>query len=90
MYRETWSTLHNGIHPDAVVRESDGAWIPRDEGNMDWREYVEWKGKGNKLSPATNQPPPTPPGIDLADLVKRIEALEGRVKELGSSAKGTE
>ena len=91
MYRETWSMQHNGIHPDAVVRESDGAWIPRDEGNMDWREYLEWSSKkGNKLNPAINRPPPVLPGVDLEDLVKRVEALEKRVKLLGSSAKGTE
>jgi len=29
----------------AIRRESDGASIPIDEGNRDYREYLEWVGE---------------------------------------------
>ncbi len=35
-----------------VQRMSDGAFIPFDEGNRDYREYLEWVAKGNKADPA--------------------------------------
>lgn len=30
-----------------IRRESDGAFIPLDEGNIDYQEFKKWKGKGN-------------------------------------------
>lgn len=30
-----------------IFRRSDGAWIPPDPGNTDYREYLEWVAAGN-------------------------------------------
>ncbi|MCG9081073.1 DUF4376 domain-containing protein [Laribacter hongkongensis] len=35
-----------------VVRLSDGAVIPQDDGNRDWRDYQEWLSAGNIPFPA--------------------------------------
>ena len=34
-----------------VVRLRDGAFVPEDEGNADWREYQEWLALGNIPDP---------------------------------------
>ena len=30
-----------------ILRTTDGAWIPKTEGNTDYQEYLEWVSKGN-------------------------------------------
>jgi hypothetical protein len=30
-----------------IYRISDEAWIPSDEANTDYKEYLEWVAKGN-------------------------------------------
>jgi hypothetical protein len=43
-------------NPDIVVRDADQANIPRDEGNRDYQEYLQWLAEGN--TPAPYEPPP--------------------------------
>ena len=35
------------LSQNCIIRD-DGASIPMDEGNRDYREYLEWVGKGNE------------------------------------------
>jgi hypothetical protein len=35
-----------------VMRRSDGAFIPFDEANRDYREFLVWKAEGNEPDPA--------------------------------------
>lgn len=37
---------------DGVMRESDSAFIPNDNGNMDWCAYQAWIAEGNTPDPA--------------------------------------
>lgn len=53
-----------------VIRLSDKASIPPDEGNRDWREYQSWLDAGNVPVPAD----PAPPAV--------IEVEAFRVKKL--------
>jgi hypothetical protein len=53
MYQLTTSTN--------IKRLSDGAFIPNDPGNRDYREYQAWLAAGNTPLPA---PAPAPPGPD--------------------------
>lgn len=56
-----------------VQRLRDGAFIPNDNGNRDWREYQEWlKKEGNTPLPA--DPPPV--------VVDRIASLKTKLDEL--------
>ena len=41
-------TLTNG---SSVVRDSDGAWIPDDPANTDWKAYQKWLSEGNTPNP---------------------------------------
>ena len=44
----------------SIKRLSDGATIPNDPGNRDYREYLDWLDAGNTPEPAP-APPPLPP-----------------------------
>ena len=44
----------------SIKRLSDGAFIPNDPGNRDYREYLEYLAAGNTPEPAPAPPPPPP------------------------------
>jgi hypothetical protein len=44
----------------SIKRVSDGAFIPNDPGNRDYREYLDWLEAGNTPEPAPAPPPPPP------------------------------
>lgn len=61
------------INDRIVKRLSDGAFIPNDPRNGDWREYEAWAVNGNVAEAAD----PLPPAKDeLAEIKQRLEALE--------------
>jgi hypothetical protein len=37
---------------DVVKRLSDNAWVPFDESNTDYQEYLKWVAEGNEPIPA--------------------------------------
>jgi hypothetical protein len=39
---------------DTILRVSDGACIPPDTSNNDYREFLKWVAEGNSPAPATN------------------------------------
>ena len=59
-----------------VVRLSDNAYIPPDEGNTDYRAYVAWCGEGNLPEPADMPTAPTADELAAGNKVVR-DALLG-------------
>jgi hypothetical protein len=45
----------------SIIRLSDGATIPSDPGNRDYRDYLDWLEAGNTPDPAPELLPPPPP-----------------------------
>jgi len=50
--------------PIGVLRVDDGAFIPPDTGNRDWREYQNWASSGNTPLPQDPAPLPTQDELD--------------------------
>jgi len=44
------------LSESGVIRASDNASIPNDDGNRDWREYLAWVEAGNTAAPYTPEP----------------------------------
>ena len=46
MYKLVNDSINGGL-ADCIKRLSDNALIPKDEGNKDYQEYLEWVAEGN-------------------------------------------
>ena len=45
-YKKTKDSEGN-VRTDQIKRISDGAWIPFDEENKDYQDYLAWVAEGN-------------------------------------------
>jgi len=72
MYQLTTST--------SIIRLSDGAFIPNDLGNRDYREYLEWVEAGNTPEPAPE--PPAPVELTPAEKLATSGLTVAELKEL--------
>lgn len=51
MYQQVKPTII-GQQPYCIKRISDNAFIPFDEGNTDYQNYLKWLAEGNEPQPA--------------------------------------
>lgn len=54
-YTLVWDPMTNQVSDQVIVRDEDGAFIPFDEANKDYVEYLWWLDDGNAPTPATPQ-----------------------------------
>jgi hypothetical protein len=59
-YSQVWDAMRNQAHDGMIQRDEDGAFIPFDEANVDYVEYLWWLHEGNAPTPYT--PPPAVEG----------------------------
>lgn len=65
----TYTYTYTLISNSTAVQRSDGAIIPADPGNTDYRAYLAWVAGGNSASPAP-VPTPQPNGPGFISAVK--------------------
>jgi len=41
-------TIIKSVESVDIIKRSDGVWIPMDNNNVDYRDFLEWKSKGNE------------------------------------------
>tara|TARA_R100000149_G_C5854473_1_gene122204 strand:- start:37 stop:210 length:174 start_codon:yes stop_codon:yes gene_type:complete len=52
-YKKLKNPVDNKEETNLILRKEDNAFIPTDEANTDYQEYLEWKAiDGNELEPA--------------------------------------
>ncbi len=51
MYQQVKDPVTGAISASLIQRASDGAFIPVDERNADYRDCLVWLAKGNELAP---------------------------------------
>lgn len=80
-YTQVWDHMQDQVSDQIILRDEDGAFIPFDEANVDYVEYLAWLDEGNQPTPATppaaTLPEPVPVEDRVADLETRVDALEG-------------
>ena len=52
MYQQVKDPVTEAISATLIRRTSDGAFIPADERNTDYRDCLAWIAEGNELAPA--------------------------------------
>ena len=56
----TYKLITNLASENFVIRLTDGAWIPVNEGNTDYQAYLQWLAEGNEPLPADEPPQEEP------------------------------
>jgi hypothetical protein len=70
---------------DIVIRSSDSAYIPDDQGNRDRVEYNAWLAAGGVPDPYIAPPPPVPESISDRQFFQQL-AIEGIITEADALA----
>lgn len=85
---------------DGVQRVADGAMIPNDPRNRDWRAFQEWLAEGHEPDPEPPITRPEPPelepvrvadpeneadAVNLRTLDERLNEINQRIDELDQS-----
>jgi hypothetical protein len=75
-YTQVWDVIQGQVHDSLIQRDEDGAFIPFDEANVDYVDYLWWLYDGNAPNPppADPTPPMEEPPLDLHAQVQDIEA----------------
>jgi hypothetical protein len=87
-YTQVWDHRRGQVSETMIQRDEDGAFIPFDEDNVDYVEYLRWLDAGNTPNPppANPTPPmeePLPP--DIVEVHAQVQDIEARLTDLETS-----
>jgi hypothetical protein len=74
--------------PNTIIRDEDGAFIPFDEANVDYVEYLWWLDEGNTPNPPPADPTPPmeePPPPDIVEVHAQVQDIDARLTDLETS-----
>ena len=84
-YSAVWDAMANQVSETMVQRTSDGAFIPFDDANTDYRAYKAWLDEGNQPNPPKGDPTPpieTPPPPDIVEVNAQVQDIDARLSAL--------
>ena len=71
--------MKNQVSDQIIQRDEDGAFVPFDEANIDYVEYLAWLDEGNEPTPYTPPATTLPETVPVED---RVATLEEQVANL--------
>jgi hypothetical protein len=78
-YTQVWDHMKNQVSDQIIQRDEDGAFVPFDEANIDYVEYLAWLDEGNEPTPYTPPATTLPETVPVED---RVATLEEQVANL--------
>jgi hypothetical protein len=87
-YTQVWDHMNNQPHDSMIQRDEDGAFIPFDPDNVDYRDYLAWLDEGNApKEPPGNPTPPIeePPPPDINEVHAQVQDIDARLTDLETS-----
>jgi hypothetical protein len=59
-YTQIFDPMQGKVSDQVIQRDEDGAFIPFDEANVDYVEYLRWLDEGNEPTPYVSPEQPAP------------------------------
>jgi len=81
-YTQVWDHLANAPSETTIQRDEDGAFIPFDEANVDYVEYLWWLDEGNQpnpVPPVVAPPMEEPPPPDIVEVNAQVQDIDARL-----------
>lgn len=66
--------MYKIINDSIIQRLADGAYIPRDEANTEYQEFMEWERTGGVIEPADPEPVYVPQEVSAAQAYAALMA----------------